>query len=205
MTKNTAADLVDICHRVYARGLVGGSGGNVSIRSGDGILITPTGMRLGDITEADVVSLGLDGTPFGGGRPSKEWHMHLACYRRADVNAVMHVHSAYSVGVATLQDLDLTCAMPVYTPGYAVRIGRLPAVPYLRPGSVELAEAVAAVIAERHSVLLANHGVLVAANDLITALNLIEEIEENAHLHFTLGGWGRPLTEAQQRDLVGKY
>lgn len=199
------ADLVAICHRVYARGMVGGSGGNVSIRSGDRILITPTGIRLGDVEEGDVVALSAEGAAEGTGQPSKEWRMHLACYRRADVNAVIHVHSAYSVAAATLADLDLDCALPVYTPGYAVRVGRLPAVPYLRPGSAELAETVAEVIARRDSVLLANHGVLAAAGTLTAALNLIEEIEENAHLHFTLGGWGRPLTEAQQRDLVGKY
>lgn len=205
MTDNRVADLVEICRRVYDRGMVGGSGGNVSIRSRDGLLITPTGMRLGDVVADDLVALGPDGVPLDGGHPSKEWRMHLACYRRASVNAVMHVHSVYSVGVATLRDLDPACAMPVYTPGYAVRVGRLPAVPYLRPGSAELAEEVSAVIAGRNTVLLANHGVLAVGGDLTEAFNLIEEIEENAQLHFILGGWGRPLTEAQQRDLVGKY
>lgn len=202
---NDVTDLVALCRRVYDKGMVGGSGGNVSIRRGEGCLITPTGICLGDVTEADIVALGADGAVMGAGTPSKEWRMHLACYRRSEVNAVIHVHSAYSVGVACLHDLQSDCAMPVYTPGYAVRIGRLPSVSYLRPGSAELAEAVGQVISVRNTVLLANHGVLAAGETLTHALNLVEEIEENAHLHFTLGGWGTPLSEAQQRDLVGKY
>ena len=198
-------DIVELCRRAYDKGLVGGSGGNVSIRTEHGMLITPTGICLGDVASGDLVHVSADGTVLAGHTPSKEWRMHLLCYRREHVQAVVHVHSAFSVGIACLRDVEPDCAMPVYTPGYAVRVGRLPVIPYLRPGSEDLAEAVGRVIATRDSVLLANHGVLAAGTSPTQAFNLIEEIEENAHLHFILGGWGAPLSMAQQRDLAGRY
>lgn len=204
----TSSDLetfLDLCHRVYEKDLVRGAGGNVSFRSGDRILMSPTGRCLGVLEEDDVVRLDLDGRIVGPGRPSKEWRMHLCCYMRADVGAVVHVHSAYAVGVACLKDLDGDCSMPVYSPGYAVRVGKLPAVPYMPPGSPELATAVAAVVGRRNSVLLANHGVVAVGTSAEQAFDIAEEIEENARLHFLLDGRGRPLDEQQQAALVGRY
>ncbi|MDQ2080914.1 class II aldolase/adducin family protein [Xanthobacteraceae bacterium Astr-EGSB] len=196
---------LDLCHRVYEKDLVRGAGGNVSVRSGDRILISPTGRCLGVVDEDDVVQLGLDGTVIGAGRPSKEWRMHLSCYGREDVRAVVHVHSAYAVGVACLRQLDHDCSMPVYSPGYSVRVGKLPAVAYMRPGSSELAQAVATLIARRNSVLLANHGVVAVGASADQAFDIAEEIEENARLHFLLDGRGRPLDEQQQAALAGRY
>jgi 3-dehydro-4-phosphotetronate decarboxylase len=196
---------VDLCHRVYEKDLVRGAGGNVSIRAGNEILISPTGVCLGVIDAEDVVRINLDGTIVGAGKPSKEWQMHLVCYRRIDTRAVVHVHSPYAVGVACLEDIDHGCSMPVYSPGYSVRVGKLPAIAYMPPGSCELAEAVGTVISSRNSVLLANHGVVAVGSSPEQAFDIAEEIEENAHLHFILGGRGRALDEAQQAALVGRY
>jgi ribulose-5-phosphate 4-epimerase/fuculose-1-phosphate aldolase len=204
-TSNDIESFLQLCHRVYEKDLVRGAGGNVSIRAGDRILISPTGRCLGVVDEGDVVQLALDGTVVGAGQPSKEWQMHLGCYRREDVRAVVHVHSAYAVGVACLKDLDRDCAMPVYSPGYAVRVGKLPAVSYMPPGSQELASSVAAAIAGRNSVLLVNHGVVAVGTSADQAFDIAEEIEENARLHFILDGRGRALDERQQAALVGRY
>ncbi len=214
--------LLQLCRRLYDKGLVGGSGGNVSLRSGDGILITPTGRNLGLLEEEDIVRLRLDGEtvmpnmgPFDADigqkayletapRPSQERLMHCRCYRREDVGCVVHVHSVYAVALACLP-LDPLCAMPVYTPGYAVQVGRLPVAPYFRPGSQELAEYAGRIIDERNSVLLANHGVLTVGANAEQALNIAEEIEENAHIFCILNGKGTGLTEAQQAELLGRY
>ena len=75
--------------------------------------------------------------------------MHLACYRsRPDILCLFHLHSPYSIAVACRRQEDRGPAMgmPAYTPGYAMRVGRIPVVPYYRPGSRELAEAVSGVI-----------------------------------------------------------
>ncbi len=194
---------IDICHLIQAKGLVSGSGGNVSMRVGNEIVITPSGKSLEMIKLEDLVFLSKDGSFHcaNGHVPSKEWQMHLNCYERADVNAVIHVHSTYAVAAACMADLDYACAIPVYTPGYAIRVGSLPVIPYIMPGSKELADAVANVIAKRNSVMMANHGVLAVGTGIESTLNVIEEIEDEVKLHFILNGRGNPLTKEQQKQL----
>jgi ribulose-5-phosphate 4-epimerase/fuculose-1-phosphate aldolase len=220
-TSERIHDLLELCRRVYARGFVSGSGGNISLRYGADILITPTGRNLGLLVKEDVVRLPLpgqgDGRRKGGaakvggsGRPSQEWPMHCRCYERPDVLCVVHVHSPYASAVSCLE-IDPACAMPVYTPGYSARVGRLPVAPYFRPGSMELASAVGDLITGRagvpgrNSVLMANHGLLAVGGSAEQAMNIVEEIEENARLFLLLGGRGRPLSEAQQAELAGRY
>lgn len=195
--------LLEMCHRVYERGMVHGSGGNISVRSGDGMVITPTGYCLGHVGPADVVTVLADGKIVGGGKPSKEWRMHLGCYRRADVNAVVHVHCTHSVAVSCLTGIDMKCAMPVYTPGYGARVGKLPAVPFMKPGSVELAKAVCAALDGRNSAMLINHGIIAVGQTIEQAFNIADEIEENAHLHLLLGDAGRPLGAHEMALLAG--
>jgi ribulose-5-phosphate 4-epimerase/fuculose-1-phosphate aldolase len=74
-------------------------------------------------------------------------------------------------------------------------------IPYMMPGSLELAKAVADVVESRNSLLLANHGVVAVGNNLESAMGLIEEIEENAQITFLLNGKGVPMTEQQIREI----
>jgi ribulose-5-phosphate 4-epimerase/fuculose-1-phosphate aldolase len=198
-------DFLDLCRRVYDKGFVSGSGGNISIRLRDQLLITPSGRNLGALREEDLVFMDTDGTVSGPGKPSKEWRMHLACYARTDVAAVVHVHSFYAVALSCTKGVDPQCAMPAYTPGYGLRVGKLPLLPYLLPGSEELAGYAAVVIAERDSVLLANHGLLAVGASMEQAMNLVEEIEENARLCLVLGDRGFPLSQEQCATLTSRY
>ena len=130
------------------------------------------------------------------------WYMHLACYRaRPDVSALVHVHSSNAVAVSCMKNADSSCAIPVYTPGYSMRVGELPILPYMTPGSVELCDHVFPLIAERNSVLLANHGPLAVGRSMEEALNIIEEIEDEAKLFLLLGDRGIAMTKAQQDAL----
>lgn len=201
--KNEIRSFLDLCHLLHEKDLVSGPGGNVSFRHGDHILITPSGRRLESLKEEDVVFLTSDGsfTSHNGGKPSKEWRMHLSCYSRDDIGAVIHVHSVYAMAISCLCSLDHLCAIPVYTPGYGTRVGKLPVISYELPGSVKLAEKVAAVIDKRNSVMMANHGVLTVGKTPEDALNLVEEIEEAAKMYFALTGQGRALSEEQQAQL----
>lgn len=196
---------LDLCHDLQRRGFVSGSGGNVSFRFGDRLLITPSGRNLGAIRERDLIFLSRDGSWEGEGRPSKEWRMHLGCYCRDDVSVVIHVHSPYAVALSCLDLPDADCAMAVYTPGYAIQVGSLPLLPYMVPGSEELADRVASVIGGRNSVLLANHGMLAVGSSPERALNVVEEIEENARLHFILDGRGRSLGGEERKALSLLY
>lgn len=195
---------LDMCHRIYTLGFVSGPGGNISTRCGETILITPSGYNLGSIQAHEIVYLNVDGsyTSKADVKPSKEWRMHLECYQRKDVNAVVHVHSVYAVAVSCVKNVDPVCALPIYTPGYGVRVGKLPVLPFLMPGSEALARQVAPVIQARNSVLMANHGSLAVGATLEQAFNLVDEIEENAKLHFILGGAGTALPEEAQALLA---
>lgn len=203
-THEAVWSFLNTCHLIQTKGMVSGSGGNISVRCEDGILITPSGRSLESLKEEDLVVMSTDGsfTCANRGIPSKEWRMHLACYSRPDVNALVHVHSPNAVAVSCMKDVNRSAAIPVYTPGYCMRVGNLPVLPYARPGSQELSDCVARVIEKRNSVLLANHGSLAVGRTLEEALNVAEEIEEEARLFLLLGHGGVPLTEEQQAPLA---
>lgn len=187
------SSFLEICHLLHSMQYVSGPGGNISLKLDDRIVITPTGRPLGFLKEEDLVWINPDGS-YENGKPSKEVFMHLAAYAaRPDVKAVVHVHSLYAIAVSCLRGLNKADAMPQFTPGYAMRVGKLPVIDYLAPGSPELAKQVAAVLKERNSVLLQNHGLVTCGGDLETAYDLVEEIEENAHLFFVLDGRGDPV------------
>ena len=193
--------MLAVCHMLHDTGKVSGSGGNVSIRTEDGIYITPSGVSLGEVTEDNLVLVRFDGSYDGSIKPSKETKMHLKCYeKRPDINAVVHVHSLYAVALSCL--LNPGDKIPAYFPGYVMRVNDLPMIPYLKPGCAELAEQASAVIAERNSVLLCNHGVITVGTDMSQALNIMEEIEENAQIHFILGGKGRALSPEAIEEIV---
>lgn len=114
----------------------------------------------------------------------------------------MHLHSTYSVAVSVLADVDPADVLPPLTAYYVMRVGRLPLVPYYRPGDPALGPAVEALADRHHAVLLANHGPVVAGTTLDAAVNAIEELEETAKLHLLLQGRKtRPLTPEQVADV----
>ena len=198
--------LIKICHTIHNKGLVSGSGGNVSIMVNGGILITASGVSLEAAAEDNIVFVDFKEHFSGSIRPSKETALHLRCYAsRPDIMAVVHVHSVYSVALSCMKDIQDSCIVPVYTPGYGIRVGKLPVIPYFCPGSEKLAKAVALNIAKRDSVLLSNHGLVAVGKSLDDALNLAEEIEENAKIHFILNGKGSYLTDAQIEELHANY
>lgn len=198
---NKVKEFLHFCHLLHTKGYVSGSGGNVSLKIDDRIVITPTGRALGLLTEEDLVWIEADGT-YTNGKPSKEVHLHLACYAaRPEVTAVVHVHSLYSIAVTCRKDVDPVDCMPHYTPGYSMRIGALPVLPYNTPGSKALAEDVERVLSSRNSVLLQNHGLVTCGKSLEEAFDIMEEVEKNAHLHYILGGKGIALSAAQEEEL----
>lgn len=199
MNQEIIHNFIQTCHAIQQKDLVSGTGGNVSFRVGDQILITPASIALETIDQDSICVVSLnDGTVLNALKPSKETLMHLQCYReRADINAVVHVHSVYSVAIASIPQFIENGKVPIYTPGYGLRIGDIPVLPYQRPGSVELAEEVSQAIIYRDSVLLANHGVVTVGKTLDGALNLIEEIEKNAKIFFITNGMAKALTSEE--------
>ena len=131
--------------------------------------------------------------------------MHAALYRaRPTAHGVVHLHSTHAVAVSCLADIDERSALPPLTAYFAMRVGRLPLVPYFAPGDPSLSIAVEEMARKHHAMLLANHGSLVVADDLLSAADAAEEIEETARLWLLLLHQPtRPLTRAQFDALVG--
>jgi ribulose-5-phosphate 4-epimerase/fuculose-1-phosphate aldolase len=190
---------------IFARGLTSGSSGNISVKTEEGWLMTPTGSSLGRLDPARLSKLGHDGRLISGDPPTKESFLHRVMYEeRAATGAVVHLHSAYSVAVSCLAEIDPADVLPPITAYYVMRVGRLPLVPYFRPGDLALAQAVRGFAGKHHAVLLANHGPVVAGSNLDAAVNAIEELEETAKLYLLLrGSETRYLTRSQVKELQG--
>jgi ribulose-5-phosphate 4-epimerase/fuculose-1-phosphate aldolase len=174
---------------LFERGLSPGLSGNLSVRVDGGYLVTPTNVSLGALDAARLARLDESGEHVDGDAPTKEAGLHLAMYAaHPDAQAIVHLHCTHAVAVSCLADTDSGDALPALTPYYRMRVGRLPLVPYAKPGSDELVEAVRAHAGLSRALLLANHGPIVAAESLAQAVAAAEEIEETAKLALLLRG-----------------
>jgi 3-dehydro-4-phosphotetronate decarboxylase len=192
---------------IFARGLTAGSSGNISARVADGWLMTPTNASLGRLDPARLSKLDDSGKLLSGDAPTKESFLHRVMYEeRAKTGAVIHLHSTHSVAISCLADIDPADVLPPITAYYVMRVGRLPLVPYYRPGDMALAEAVRGFAGKHHAVLLANHGPVVAGASLDAAANAIEELEETAKLFLLLRGCKtRFLTKEQVAEVRAAF
>jgi ribulose-5-phosphate 4-epimerase/fuculose-1-phosphate aldolase len=195
--------IVAAARSIFNRSLTHGSTGNISMRVGDRILVTPTGSSLGTV-EADQLSvIDLGGGHIEGAKPSKEAFLHAAVLRaRPRDCAVVHTHSTYSAAVSCLAGLDADDAIPPITAYFAMRIGRLPLLPYHAPGDVSLESLAEQSAATHRALLLSNHGPVVSGESLTSAMDAIEELEETAKLFLLLHGHNiRPLSPDQAAAL----
>lgn len=188
--------VVDVVRELYGAGLITPTGGNVSLRlpGGEGFLITPSGTFKGGLRPQDMVLLDPEGRPGEGeGTPSIETAMHLAVYGAVPgTGAVIHAHPpmATVVGVLGLPIPALTVE--------ALAFSGLPLVPFLVPGSPELAEAVARALRQHPgapAVLLQNHGIVTAGATLRQAANAALALEEVCRLAVTCLALGREPVE----------
>ncbi len=196
---------------LFDRGLTSGSSGNISVRLPDsilrgGMLVTPTNSCMGRLDPDRISKVDASGALIGGDQPSKEWFLHASVYRsRGQDSAVVHLHSTYSVAVSCLTEVNPQDVLPPITAYYVMRVGRLQMIPYFAPGDRSLAEAVATAAETTHSLLLANHGPVIAAPSLETAVYATEELEETAKLYLLLRGQPtRFLTPQQRAELENK-
>jgi len=209
MIQKEKEQLVEICYEIAQKRMVSGTGGNVSIRMKDMVFITPSGFLLGSLKTEDISELELDGKHISGFKPSKETPFHLAIYKDLPgINAIIHTHSFYSVCVGLMaQNEDFNDVIPSYTPSFVMKVGRIPLIPFKAPGSVELSQAITSTLSEQgvSGILLQNHGLVTIGTNLREALNIAEEIEENARVHIVLGGKGRRLSFEEISEINARY
>lgn len=192
-------DLVILGRALYDRGITPGRTGNLSIRLGQTVLLTPTGACLGRLTTDTLALVDLAGTSISGEKPTKEMWLHLVLYERfPDVAAVAHGHTTHAVAWSCLQDIDPTDALPALTAYFAMRVGRLPLIGYAPPGDPALARSLQGV--DSRCVLLANHGSICSAANLESAVDALEEVEETARIALLLRGL--PTRQLSREDVA---
>ena len=200
--------MVRLARSLFERGLTPGSSGNISLRLEDGgWLATPTNASLGALDPARLSRLDGDWRLISGDPPTKELPLHSALYESRKVTgAIVHLHSTHAVALSILPGIDPTDVLPPLTAYYLIRVGRTALVPYYRPGDPAVADAIRGLAGRYASVLLANHGPVVAGASLEAAVYAIEELEETAKLQFLLRGLNpRVLSPTQVRDLVAAF
>jgi len=173
-------ELCDVVDELYRIQLITATGGNVSVRvpGEEAMWITPSAMFKGNLDPEIMVKLGMDGKKVGeGGNPSSESLVHLAIYRaRPRAKAVIHCHAP---NATILANTDLPF-LPISTE--AAFLGEIPRLPFIMPGTTELADAVGKAAQDSHAVLLKNHGLLVAGMSLRKAADMTEVVERSAEI-----------------------
>jgi len=167
------SELVATARRTVSDGLVVGTSGNVSVRVGGLVLITPSGIPYDRIRPGDTVAVGLDGEQvIGELRPSSELLMHLAVYRTTDARAVVHTHAVHATAVSTL-----LYELPAIHYIAAELGGKIRVADYATYGSEELAAHVIRALRDRTGCLLRNHGTIVYGDDLDQAYERTAQLE----------------------------
>ena len=201
MTEREAREaLVEYGHSLFARGYSCGTSGNLSVRlEHGGYLMSPTNVSLGRLQSGAISKLDPDGRHVDGAQPTKEAWLHMAMYRAQPKNgAVVHLHSTYATALSCRSDRPADDMVPALTPYVIMRVGRVPLVPYSRPGDTAPAAIIERLAVNRRAVLLANHGPVVAGPNLEAAVAAAEELEETARLFFLLERQAHRLLTPEQ-------
>ena len=182
--KKNIQEIIDVGNNIFNKNLVSGKSGNISKRiksaNGDIVAITPTLKSLGNLKEADIVLVDLDGNLLTKGKPSSEVFMHLEIYKkRSDVNGIVHTHSPYATGFSfsnkKIKRLE----------GFGeIKNPYLPSIEYEKPGSMELAMKASEGIGDSDVLVLKNHGVICVSENLKEAESLAVFVEESAKTQF---------------------
>src|SRR5687768_890062 len=184
------ADIVEVGRRLWQRGFVASNDGNISVRLDERRLITtPKNVSKGFMTPEMMVVTDLDGRKIAGERdPSSELKMHLEVYRnRPDARAVVHAHPPTATGFAVAGiPLDRAVLAEVIT-----TLGSIPIAEYATPSTQELPAAVRKYVKAHDGLLLANHGALALAGDVMSAYYRMETIEHFAKISLVARTLGR--------------
>lgn len=184
--------LVQACRELERLNLNQGTAGNLSVRTGDAMLITPSGIPYDRLTPEMIARMPFgqnDGAWTGPHKPSSEWRMHLDILRaRPEDGAVVHTHSVYATALSMLRE-DIPAAHYMIAAFGGPNVRCTAYAPY---GTQELSDLAVEGLHERHAVLLGQHGMIVTGRDLGQAMWRAVELETLAKMYVIARSIGRP-------------
>ncbi|WP_076366976.1 class II aldolase/adducin family protein [Phaeovulum vinaykumarii] len=195
--------IIDACLSMNRTGLNSGTSGNISIRHGDGLLLTPTAIPYERLTPEDIVFLGMDGRVEGRHNPSSEWRFHrdiLAA--RPEAGAVVHAHAPFCTVLAIMnRPIPPIHYMVAVAGGSDIRVA-----PYALYGTEELSRNALAALEGRTACLLEHHGLIAIGTTLDKAMWLAHEVEALARQYHGCLALGTPreLSPAQMDEVMAK-
>jgi len=192
--------IIDACRRMNALGINQGTSGNISVRHGDGLLITPTSVPYESMTPDQIVFMGLDGSHAKTQKPSSEWRFHLDILRsRSEVEAVVHAHPIYCT-ILAIMGLEIP---PIH---YMIAVAggdNIRCAPYATYGTPELSAHALKALEGRQACLLDHHGMIAVGPSLAKTMWLAVEVETLARqYHGCLQIGTPPLLPADEIERV---
>jgi ribulose-5-phosphate 4-epimerase/fuculose-1-phosphate aldolase len=211
MTQSLREEICRVGLSLFVRGYVHATAGNISVRTDDGYLITPTDACLGRLDPARLAEVDRAGMQIDGDRASKTLDLHRRIYDAdPEARCVIHTHSTHLVALSLAGPWSFDDIVPPITPYFVMKVGHVPLIPYHRPGDPAVGELVAQRIAtmrERgtpiRAVMLDRLGPNVWHASPSEASAVLEELEETARLW--LMTHPEPLTIEQIADLCTHF
>lgn len=198
------AEIIRTSLKMNALGINQGKSGNVSARTENGFLVTPTGIPYEETKPAQIVAMRMDGTHEGEVLPSSEWRFHRDIYAaRADVGAIVHTHAAYCTTLACMDR-----AIPPFHYMVAAAGGKdIRCAPYATFGTQELSDHAVTALQDRKACLLSHHGMIACGPTLEKALALAVEVESLARMYWQALQIGEPalLSDAEMATVLDKF
>ena len=189
-TRALRQSIIDGCIWMQAAGLNQGTSGNISLRVGDGLLITPSAVPYADMTPDMICKIPIDAPPGPDQNPSTEWQFHQSVLKaRPDIHAVVHAHPVHATAVA----IQRRAIPAVHYMVAAFGGDNVPCTGYALFGSDALADMVAQAVTGRHGCLMANHGALTVGDSLDRALWRMQELENLARMLLLAEQSGTPI------------
>ncbi len=198
--------LVAAARRMNALGINQGTSGNLGLRAGDGLLVTPSGVDYEAMQPADIVEMDFDGNvrAAAGRKPSSEWRFHRDILgARGEFGAVVHTHAMFATTLACLgRDIPAFHYMVAAAGGNSIRCA-----PYATFGTQELSDHALAALEGRRACLLANHGMIACGETLDRAMALAVEVETLAAQYWRALQIGTPnlLDDAEMERVLEKF
>ena len=193
-------DVAAAARRLASERLVLGTSGNVSVRAGDAVAVSPTGAKLAQLDADQVAVIGLDGRQLEGPlAPTSELGLHLGIHAERGDGAVIHTHSPYATALSCVLGELPAVHYEMLRFGGAVRVA-----PYATFGSEELAANVHAALEGKTAALMANHGAVVAAASMDMAVELALLLEWACEVYWRAAQIGEPrsLSDDDLRAVV---